>query len=79
MPDIPFILGFLGLIILLIAFLMNVRRHKHNFWETYLFLNFAGSALLAYYALSLNSIPFLVLEAVWAVFSLFKLFQKMRK
>ncbi len=64
------IIGFSGSILALIAFLLN----EMNIWKSddvsYDFLNFLGSFLLFFYALSINSIPFLIINVIWGLFSL---------
>ncbi|MBN2127766.1 MAG: hypothetical protein JW703_05280 [Candidatus Diapherotrites archaeon] len=68
--DFNLIIGFTGMMLILIAFLMN-QTHK---WSEdsliYDSVNFLGSALLCFYALMINSYPFLFLNTVWALFSL---------
>lgn len=62
------IVGIIGAMLILIAFLLDEFYKKYNS-ETlpYNLLNFCGSALLIYYAYALQSWPFLVLNAVWCV------------
>ena len=71
--NIYFTIGVSGLILLLGAFFLletdKISRHS----KPYLVANIIGSALLAVYALSLQSWPFVVLESVWAAFSIYEL------
>lgn len=66
------LIGSIGLFFLLIAFIMNAVKKKET--KQYFLLNFIGASLLIYYAFTLNSYPFIILETVWAVFSLYNLF-----
>ena len=68
--DTTTLIGVAGAAILLIAFIANEMKKLtvESFW--YDFLNLVGAALLAWYAILLNSIPFLILEGIWALVSL---------
>jgi hypothetical protein len=68
--DTTTIIGTTGAAIILIAFLMNEVNRWKNSDFIYDFMNFVGSALLIIYALLLSSIPFLILNTVWGLFSL---------
>ena len=63
-------LGILGMIIILWTFTM-VQSHK---WSQdsvrYDLLNFLGSALLVAYALDARAWPFVILNGIWALYSL---------
>ena len=63
-------IGFIGMCLILFAFLMD-QFHK---WDSdtprYDFLNFLGSAMMCYYAIYIQSYPFLGLNLVWALVSL---------
>lgn len=70
MFDFDLIIGFLGMLLILIAFLMD-QIHKWNSDNLiYDIFNFFGSLFLMYYSLVLVSIPFLILNFIWAIFSL---------
>lgn len=64
------IIGIIGAGMVLFAFIM-VQMKK---WtpESFYFdlVNFLGSVVLIVYGLLLNSIPFIILNTVWAAFSL---------
>ena len=64
------IIGIIGASIILILFLLNEFNKIKNddFW--YDFGNFIGSALLVIYSYLLGSIPFIILNFIWAFFSL---------
>lgn len=66
-------IGIIGMLLLLISFVTEVLRLLHRAHVIYLLLNFLGSAAMTYYAFVINSWPFLVLNGVWALFSLYGL------
>ncbi len=65
-----FAAGLLGMLLILIAFFM-VQAHK---WSqdglTYDMINFLGSALLVIYGVAGKAWPFVILNGVWAMYSL---------
>lgn len=64
------LIGVVGAGLVLFAFIMAQTKR----WtpESFYFdlVNFLGSAVLVFYGLLLNSIPFVILNTVWAAFSL---------
>lgn len=63
-------LGILGMAAILIAFLME-QRHKWSGDDLiYDFTNFVGSFLLVVYGLSGRAWPFVILNTIWALYSL---------
>jgi len=68
------LIGTAGASIILIFFLLNQfhRIDRDSIW--YDIGNFIGSALLVLYAYLLSSVPFLILNAVWAFVSLKDIF-----
>ena len=62
--------GFLGVTILLIAFLLNLsgRLNKEQFM--YLLMNLTGAGLACYASILLNYLPFIILEGCWTVVSI---------
>jgi len=71
--DIVLVIGASGMSLLLIAFVLNLFKKIMQDSIVYNVFNIIGSALLVYYAYILNSIPFIILEAVWALFAFYKL------
>ena len=74
------IIGIVGMCFILIAFILDEFIKKFN-QDTiqYNSLNIIGAALLTYYAFSLNSVPFIILNVVWFVVAAFKLTRIIRK
>ncbi len=64
------IIGVLGATIILIFFILEQLHKISNDGFLYDAGNFVGSVLLVIYAYLLSSVPFLILNLVWAVFSL---------
>jgi len=65
------IIASLGVIILLIAFLLNLYKRISPESKTYTLLNFIGAATCGYASFMINFYPFVVLESIWAAFALF--------
>lgn len=72
--DISVIFGIVGLLIILVAFALNLFHFLSPKSKVYNWMNILGSVLLGIYALYLRSIPFFVLQIIWALLSLIKLF-----
>ena len=68
------ILGIIGMALILIAFILNETKKSVN-TDTieYNLINAVGSFLLLYYAYSTNSMPFIVLNAVWFLVATLKI------
>lgn len=66
----PTLVGTLGAAIILIVFVLNQFNKLKNDRIEYDVLNLTGSLLLISYALMLYSVPFLILNTVWAAVSL---------
>ncbi len=77
--DIVLVIGASGMSLLLIAFVLNLFKKIMQDSIVYNVFNIIGSALLVYYAYILNSIPFIILETVWALFAFYKLTITLKK
>jgi len=77
--DIINFLGVAGLLMILTAFALNLFKKIESEKVTYNILNFVGGCFLAIYSWALGSIPFLILQTVWAGFALYKLTQILLK
>lgn len=64
------IIGIIGATIILICFLLNQFHKLSRDSFLYDLCNFIGSAILIYYAYLIWSVPFMVLNGVWAAVSL---------
>lgn len=66
----PDIINSVGVALILLAFVLQQFRVVTGQSASYLWINFAGSALACYGSLLIAAYPFVVLEGVWAVVSL---------
>ncbi len=64
------IIASLGVIILLIAFLLNLYKKIRANSRLYTALNFTGAAMCGISSYMINFYPFVVLEGIWASFAL---------
>ncbi len=64
------IIASLGVIILLIAFLLNLYKKIRANSRLYTALNFTGAAMCGISSYMINFYPFVVLEGIWAGFAL---------
>lgn len=74
MIEISFIIGVLGMLLILLAFVFDefVRNFNQN-TAIYNVINIFGSGMLVYYAFSIHSWPFIILNAVWLIVAIIKL------
>ncbi len=73
------IIGSIGVGLLLLAFVLNLRRTIAESSPTYLLMNLCGAGMAAVYAFMTGSVPFVILEAVWAVAALVRLLSGNKK
>lgn len=73
MADVNILIGTSGMLLLLVAFIRDEFIKDYENTITYNMLNFGGGGLLTYYAYTLNSLPFLILESIWTIFAGYKL------
>ena len=74
----PFYMGVIGLFLLLISFLLNLFKNFSPESKIYLLLNIFGAGFLTYYAYISNAFIFLILNALWALISIYKLIKIVR-
>ena len=72
-------IGTAGVSLLLLAFAFNLLGKLNSQSSLYLFLNIIGAALACWSSYIINFWPFVVLEGVWALSSLFTLATKRNK
>ncbi|MBS1764825.1 MAG: hypothetical protein JSS90_07665 [Bacteroidetes bacterium] len=63
-------IGFTGVFILLAAYVLQLVRVISTDRIAYSFLNFTGAALACIASVMINYLPFVILEGVWALVSL---------
>ena len=61
------LIGFAGVALLLIAFLLNLFELLRSDGHLYLGLNLAGAGLACYSSYLISFMPFVILEGVWAL------------
>lgn len=68
------IIASVGVIILLVAFLLNLYKKVQAESRIYTAMNFIGAGLCGLSSYMINFYPFVVLESIWAAFALFSFF-----
>ncbi|SFZ91523.1 hypothetical protein SAMN05428642_102115 [Flaviramulus basaltis] len=66
-------IGFLGVFQILLAYVLNVSGKVSNKHLVFILLNLIGASMACLASIFLNYWPFIVLESVWALVSLFAL------
>jgi hypothetical protein len=64
------IIASLGVIILLVAFLLNLYKKLEANSRAYCAMNFIGAAMCGISSYMIDFYPFVVLESIWAGFAL---------
>ncbi len=74
--EIDTIIGIIGVLFILVGFVLN-QRHKLN-QDSFIYdgINFIGAGLLVIYSILLNSVPFTILNLVWAGMSLIDIIRR---
>lgn len=67
--NIPIIIGIISAVVELGAFIANEYGKIDNENILYDFINFICGIGLTYYALSINALPFIITNAIWALVS----------
>jgi lipid-A-disaccharide synthase-like uncharacterized protein len=76
--DTTTLIGTSGAALILITFVLNQSHKLSNDSLIYDALNFIGSGLLLLYAILLSSLPFAILNSVWAIISLRDIFRDLK-
>lgn len=66
-------IGFIGVTILLIAYLLNLGKIIKQDSAIYLFLNVLGAGIACFASILLDYLPFIILEGCWTLVSTFGL------
>lgn len=72
-------IGTIGVGIILVAYFLNIFSFIKKDGELYFVMNIVGASLACYASLLINYIPFIILEATWAIVSLFGMINLYRK
>lgn len=62
-------IGFTGVFILLIAFLLNLMGKMHRDGLLYILLNVIGAGLACFASYLIHYLPFVILEGTWTLVS----------
>ena len=68
----PIFFGTIGMFLILLAFVLNLRRIITQDSIHYCALNIFGAGIIAYYAYLIDSPPFLILNSIWAISAAYK-------
>ena len=71
-------IGFIGVFQILIAYFLNVIGKISNNNITFILLNLIGATMACLASILLNYWPFIILEAVWALVSMYSLIKYLR-
>jgi hypothetical protein len=63
-------IGFAGVALILVAFVLNIARRLDRETPAYLLLNLVGATLACVSSAMIGFIPFVILEGVWAAVAL---------
>ena len=63
-------IGFIGVSILLLAFLLNLLKKISQESHTYILLNLFGAGLACIASIMIEYVPFIILEGAWTLVSL---------
>lgn len=66
-------IGFLGVFQILLAYVLNVTEKATNKSFVFLMLNLSGATMACIASVFLNYWPFIILEGIWALVSLYSL------
>lgn len=66
-------IGFIGVFLILLAYILNVLGKVKPTDLTFILLNFFGAGLACFASILMKYLPFIILEAVWAFVSLISL------
>ncbi len=66
-------LGFIGVFLILLAYILNILDIITNKNLYFILLNFIGASLACLASILLKYVPFIILEGVWAIISLISL------
>lgn len=72
-------IGFAGVTILLLAFLLNLLGKISKDGMFYILLNVIGAGLACVASILLHYLPFIILEGAWALVSLLALMKQLTK
>lgn len=69
-------LGFIGVAMILLAYILNVTKRVSITDNSFILLNLIGAGIACFASVLLNYVPFIILEGVWTLISLMSLVKK---
>ncbi len=72
-------IGFFGVTLLLIAFLLNLFNKLHKDNLVYILLNIVGAGIACLASVLINYVPFIILEGTWTLVSIIGLINFYKK
>lgn len=72
-------IGFIGVFQILLAYFLNVIGKTSTKSLVFILLNLVGAAMACFASILLNYWPFIILEGVWALVSLYSLIKSIIK
>lgn len=72
-------LGFAGVALLLLAFLLNLLKVVNHSNRVYISLNLVGASMACAASVLIHYMPFVILEGTWAVVSFAALIRSFRR
>ena len=77
--DYALIAGLIGMFLCLLAFFLDLFDFIDQDSFQFAIINAIGSGFLTFYAITLNSIPFLILNGIWVIASIYKILLLLKK
>lgn len=71
-------IGFIGVFFILIAYILNVIDKLKHDSLSFIILNLIGASLACLASILMNYWPFIILEGVWAIVSLYALYKNFK-
>lgn len=72
-------IGAIGVGIILLAYFLNIFSFIKKDGNFYFILNIVGASIACFASYLIHYMPFIVLEATWAIVSIFGLFKNIKK
>lgn len=72
------LIGFIGVLLILIAYFLNINNKLDSGDITYILLNLIGAILACLASILMKYYPFILLEGVWTIISILALFKYLK-
>ena len=71
-------IGFIGVFLILLAYILNVLGQLKSKDLTFILLNLIGASMACLASILMDYLPFIILEGVWALVSLIALIKQLK-